>query len=205
MLGIILVEEIYKFFRYRLNLEFLSLLRRYTLVSVWIHFCGLSFTGHDLYSVGLLASQDPSGQFLSPFVKACSLAQQSASLRPWVTQFCRGICNQKLSLTGKIRHKRTVYQISVDQANRDRLCYWQNCHRGSILLVHPIGKSRGLILQVFGVTICPLCWSLALIWFWWTSRWKLHGETETEGKNKCTIGLFDWFGWHCLQGKSPIP
>ena len=49
-LGIILVEEIYKFFRYRLNLESFNrfLERRCALVSGLDPFhLGLSFTGHD--------------------------------------------------------------------------------------------------------------------------------------------------------------
>ena len=84
-LVIILVEEIYKFFRYRLNLEsFSRFLKEDALVSGLDPFhLGLSFTGHDFLDWDYLANQDPSGPIsIIVCLKACSLAQLSASLRP---------------------------------------------------------------------------------------------------------------------------
>ena len=68
-LGIILVEEIYKFFRYRLNLESFS-----------------RFLREDVrwYQSVLPVNQAPSGLIsIIVCLKAYSLAQPSASLRPW--------------------------------------------------------------------------------------------------------------------------
>ena len=67
--------------------------------------------------MGLLANQDPSGPIsITACPKACSLAQQSASLRPLVTDFVENLQPETKS-DGKNRStKRTVYQISVDQA-----------------------------------------------------------------------------------------
>ena len=80
-LVIILVEEIYKFFRYRLNLESFSRFLKEDVrwYRVWIHFT-LPFFYRSWFSrLGLLANQDPSGPIsIIVCLKACSLAQLSS-------------------------------------------------------------------------------------------------------------------------------
>ena len=85
-LGIILVEEIYKFFRYRLNLDSFSRFLREDIrwYRVWIHFTLAFLLPVMIFSIGITSQ---SGSFWSISItacpKACSLARQSASLRPW--------------------------------------------------------------------------------------------------------------------------
>ena len=93
-LGIILVEEIYKFFRYRLNLESFSRFLKEDVrwYRVWIHFT--------------LA-------FLLPVVIFSTTVSLAATL---VTDFVENL-QPEIKSDGRNRStKRTVYQISVDQA-----------------------------------------------------------------------------------------
>ena len=85
-LGIILVEAIYKFFRYRLNLESFSRFLKEDVrwYRVWIHFTLAFLLPVVIFSVGITSQ---SGSFWSNFYHRLSqgvlLAQQSALLRPW--------------------------------------------------------------------------------------------------------------------------
>ncbi|MEI3023940.1 MAG: hypothetical protein V8T37_03640 [Streptococcus sp.] len=85
-LGIILVEEIYKFFRYRLNLESFNRFLREDVrwYRVWIHFTLAFLLPVMIFSIGITSQSGSSGPIsITACLKACSLAQQSASLRPW--------------------------------------------------------------------------------------------------------------------------
>ena len=118
-LGIILVEEIYKFFRYRLNLESFSRFLREDVrwYRVWIHFTLAFLLPVMIFSIGITSQ---SGSFWSNFYHRLSqgvLFSTTVSLAATlVTDFVENLQPETKS-DGKNRStKRTVYQISVDQA-----------------------------------------------------------------------------------------
>ncbi len=171
-LGIILVEEIYKFFRYRLNLESFSRFLKEDVrwYRVWIHFTLAFLLPVVIFSVGITSQ---SGSFWSNFYHRLSqgvLFSTTVSLAATlVTDFVENLQPETKSDGRNRSTKRTVYQISVDQSDG----HWSlidHCDpHGGFLLVYPIRKSRDQFYRV-DFTICPLCWSLALVWVWWTSR-----------------------------------
>ena len=109
-LGIILVEEIYKFFRYRLNLESFNRFLREDVrwYRVWIHFTLAFLLPVMIFSIGITSQ---SGSFWSNFYHRLSqgvLFSTTVSLAATlVTDFVENLNRST---------KRTVYQISVDQA-----------------------------------------------------------------------------------------
>ncbi len=118
-LGIILVEEIYKFFRYRLNLDSFSRFLREDIrwYRVWIHFTLAFLLPVMIFSIGITSQ---SGSFWSNFYHRLSqgvLFSTTVSLAATlVTDFVENLQPETKS-DGKNRStKRTVYQISVDQA-----------------------------------------------------------------------------------------
>ena len=173
-LGIILVEEIYKFFRYRLNLESFSRFLKEDVrwYRVWIHFTLAFLLPVVIFSVGITSQ---SGSFWSNFYHRLSqgvLFSTTVSLAATlVTDFVENLQPETKSDGRNRSTKRTVYQISVDQATVIGLVIDHCDPHGGFLLVYPIRKSRNQFYRV-DFTICPLCWSLALVWVWWTSRYR---------------------------------
>ena len=171
-LGIILVEEIYKFFRYRLNLESFSRFLKEDVrwYRVWIHFTLAFLLPVVIFSVGITSQ---SGSFWSNFYHRLSqgvLFSTTVSLAATlVTDFVENLQPETKSDGRNRSTKRTVYQISVDQATVIGLLLTICDPHGGFLLVYPIRKSRNQFYRV-DFTICPLWWSLAFVWVWWTSR-----------------------------------
>ena len=160
-LGIILVEEIYKFFRYRLNLESFSRFLKEDVrwYRVWIHFTLAFLLPVVIFSVGITSQ---SGSFWSNFYHRLSqgvLFSTTVSLAATlVTDFVENLQPETHGLSNQCR-----------PGNRNRLVIDHCDPHGGFLLVYPIRKSRDQFYRV-DFTICPLCWSLAFVWVWWTSR-----------------------------------
>lgn len=118
-LGIILVEEIYKFFRHRLNLESFSRFLREDVrwYRVWIHFTLAFLLPVMIFSIGITSQ---SGSFWSNFYHRLSqgvLFSTTVSLAATlVTDFVENLQPETKSDGRNRSSKRTVYQISVDQA-----------------------------------------------------------------------------------------
>ena len=115
-LGIILVEEIYKFFRYRLNLESFSRFLKEDVrwYRVWIHFTLAFLLPVVIFSLGITSQ---SGSFWSNFYHRLSqgvLFSTTVSLAATlVTDFVENLQPETKSDGRNRSTKRTVYQISV--------------------------------------------------------------------------------------------